>query len=130
MASRSVVSQLGHVPTEDAGDPADGLRPSSMPPVPVAPSQWPDHTPRMPPGVLSELVAGEGERSLAQGTASATSKGDPMVDDKRDPITEAIWVYGSAWVGAGLLGFFIAGRVGAIAGLVLISLMMVVLRRK
>lgn len=72
MASRSVVSQLEHVPTKDAGDPAPSLRPPSMP----QPSEWPDRTPQAIP--MSSLATPESEHSLAQDEASATTKGDPM----------------------------------------------------
>jgi len=53
-----------------------------------------------------------------------------MVDDKRDPIADAIWVYGSAWTGAALLGLYAAGTIGAIIAAMLAIIAIVVLRMK
>jgi hypothetical protein len=53
-----------------------------------------------------------------------------MVNDKRDPIADAIWVYGSAWIGAALLGLYAAGTTGAIAAAMLAIIATVVLRMK
>lgn len=42
----------------------------------------------------------------------------PKQPEPRDAIADAIWIYGSAWLGAGLLGFYAAGTNGAIVALV------------
>lgn len=44
---------------------------------------------------------------------------DPL--DRFDRTTEAIWVYGGATMGAGLLGLFAGGHWGAIAGLAIFA---------
>lgn len=79
MASRSVVS-LEHVPTEDAGDPADSPRPPSVPPF--VPSEWPNHTPETSSRVLSKVPSRPSVATQDAGTTQAPLTEEGRVQSK------------------------------------------------
>ena len=81
-------------------------------------------------------VVGPQPAAFPQGTAAPTRVqaqvvGVPMVVPDHDPVATAVWKYGSASIGALLLGFLLAGGTGAIAVLaaVIAVVLVAVVRR-